>query len=198
MTASMRLLVGYDAGHGGPDDRGTHIPDGPCEADWTLSQGYWTELAIRDLGIPVRVVRIRPYDQALGLEERGRLALAPPCDLVLSSHVNAGPLSLHGMSCFVLPGDPVAMRVAEAIVAARPSELIGTARKIVTIKHRRGHWTRDARAVLMAYAGLTCVLVENGFAVTDARHLLDRKIQQAIAKAHAAGVMAYYQGVCHE
>ena len=185
------------AGHGG-EHRGTAIPGGPDEAAWALSMSGRVDRHIRALCRPgLRSVKLRLYDQSLALDDRGVLAEANGCTLALPIHVNAGPLTLRGMSCFVWPGDELGLLAAKAIRAARPRELVGTCKSIVTVSLAGGHWTRDARAVLRPHIkrGFSACLVECGFARPDREHLVRISTQDQIAAAITAGGLAVYEEV---
>jgi N-acetylmuramoyl-L-alanine amidase len=193
--SSPKVVIGIDPGHGG-DARGTSLPCGVGsidEADWALAQARRVEAEIHLAKLPVATVLLRHSDQYLPLSERGRLAKVNNCTLVLSLHVNAGPPTLRGLSCFVLSGDTYGKTVAGAILQRRPAELVGTCRALVECSTADG-WTANALAVIGSYH-CPCVLTEHGFARTDTKALLNISTQQALALAQVAGVRAYLEAI---
>lgn len=190
-----KLVVLLDAGHGGPDDRGTAIRGGPREAVWALEQARLTKEAIGDLDLPIAVVLGRTLDMGMSLRERNQTALDCGADLVVSLHVNANPhrASMTGLSCFLWPGSR-AFSAAEAVIEYCPPALIGTARQILKVEMGHDHWTRDAKAVVGAYRA-PCLLVEHGFARTDAVALLCQLIRWSAARAVAQGVRTFCEEV---
>lgn len=190
-----KLVVLLDPGHGGPDDRGTQIPGGPCEAVWTLEQACLTRDAIKDLDLPITVELCRSMDVTQPFCTRNTIAMRYNAHLVVSLHINANPrkAAMTGLSCFLWPGSQ-ALNAAQTVIDHCPSALVGSAWQIIEVEMARGHWTCDARAVVGAYRA-PCLLVEHGFARTDAVALLCQLIRWSAARAVAQGVKAFYEEV---
>ena len=94
------LVIGIDAGHGGPQSLGAVGLSGLREKDMNLDMAFQLKALLEKQG--AKVVLSRDSDVALTMLERRDFFLANKADIVLSIHCNAGagPLDPMGASTY--------------------------------------------------------------------------------------------------
>lgn len=94
------LVIGIDAGHGGPQSLGAVGLSGLREKDMNLDMAFQLKAILEKQG--AKVVLSRDKDVALTMLERRDFFLANKADIVLSIHCNAGagPLDPMGASTY--------------------------------------------------------------------------------------------------
>jgi len=195
------MKIGCIGGHGGPSNRGCFIRSYGDEADYTLLMSRKLHAAL-----PGSVL-LRPYDQTLSLKERGQLAKANQCDVVISLHVNAVPGNgLYGFSAWHWPGNARMQKLGKRILTLIPPELrvkrfdgTRSCRSLVSAIDERHidddkRWRMRGRAVLGCYPCDT-LLLELGFGATDYLALLDTTIQDNLCLAIERAVGEQYNGI---
>ena len=178
--------IALDAGHGasrGHPYTGAH-GNGLIEDELALD--FVTRIGhhLREAGYDT--VIIRPDAKLVALATRGKRAIDGHCDLFLSVHANAGPVSAHGVEAFVAEGDSRGRAIAQRLVDAVSKHGL----------HNRGaRWDSQSqcsrlRVLRDTYRHMPAVLLEVGFLTNahDAGLLADKHFREAVAVEIAASL----------
>lgn len=94
------MVIGIDAGHGGPTSTGAVSISGIKEKELNLDMAYTLKQEFEKKG--AKVVLSRKDDSAVSMNERKAIFLENNVDLVISIHCNAGgsPLDVKGVSTY--------------------------------------------------------------------------------------------------
>lgn len=94
------MVIGIDAGHGGPTSTGAVSISGLKEKELNLDMAYTIKSELEKKG--ARVVLTRKDDSAMTMAERKKIFLDENVDLVISIHCNAAgsPLDVKGSSTY--------------------------------------------------------------------------------------------------
>ncbi|MBO7249352.1 MAG: N-acetylmuramoyl-L-alanine amidase [Bacteroidales bacterium] len=94
------MVIGIDAGHGGPKSTGAVSISGLKEKELNLDMAYTLKAELEKKG--AKVVLSRTDDSGLTMTERKEIFLENNVDLVISIHCNAGgsPLDVKGTSTY--------------------------------------------------------------------------------------------------
>lgn len=201
------MHIGIDPGHGGPAVIGNGINEtgtmalGIPEGVWSLS---FAAVLKKHLGAAGHTVKLtREYDTVTYPVQRN--ARTKQCDLVLSIHANAEDLltpytdefgrpmhrakspTLHGLECYVWPGNSRTKALAFDILRHCPPALRRHNQPFYASANV--DWMKNARAVVGMFSR-DCILIECGYATwpADRRYLLSDSGKNELAAAVAAAL----------
>jgi N-acetylmuramoyl-L-alanine amidase len=181
------MKVGYDAGHS--DLRPGARANGIEEENAVLDICRRAKAAAIAEGWQVYMTHER-LDQDPGIGARGRLAREAGCDVLVSVHLNAGPVTARGLEVYYNAGDKED-QVFAGCIADTLKQVYGTIHgQAVKPDNQSAHSTLS---VLDEARGMPACLVEVGF-VTDklfADMARSDQAREVIALAIHRGIKAY-------
>lgn len=190
VAADGKLTIVVDAGHGGADG-GAASADGVQEAGLNLSVAKLLKAELEALGM--EVIMTREDENALSatkkadMAARGSIMNRPEVDGVVSVHMNKfTDCAVHGPMAFYMEGSGEGEKLAKAVIDSVTAAIGAPAR----LANPGDYYViRESQPV--------AVLVECGFLSNseDVKLLTDPAHQKTLAKAIAAGVQSYFNGV---
>lgn len=175
------MIIGLDAGHGGPESSGAVSNSGVKEKDINLSMVYILKEILEKQG--AKVVLSRTDDSGLTMRERQDKFIEGGADIVISVHNNAGgsPLTTGGTSTYYRYN--VYKPLAEKVV--------NNLRAIPGVKDYG--MTGNFNFSLSAITDFPCILVEALFMsnLWDEEQMVDPKFQRLMMQNVADGLVEY-------
>lgn len=182
------LTVVVDAGHGGTDGGAVGSDTGVQEAGLNLTVALRLSELLRERG--ANVVLTRTGEEALAdskqadMAARRKVCNTPNADIVVSIHMNKfTDRSISGAMAYYMAGSAEGQRLAQSVIDS-VCHAINRARRLAN----------PGDYFIIRECACPAVLVECGFLSNsdDERLLTDPAHQEALARAVADGVMAYW------
>ena len=175
------LVIGIDAGHGGPESNGAVGLSGLKEKDMNLDMAYTLKSILEKQG--AKVVLSRDSDVGMTIRERQDKFIAEKCDIVLSIHCNAGGSSLSTLGTSTYYRYNVYKPLAE--------DILGYLLQMKDVKNFG--MVGNFNFSLSAITDFPCVLVETLFisSLQEEEMLADPSFRKAMMENVAKGLTDY-------